>query len=290
MIERPCNGNVEAVRLAVRDADAVFVRESPIDRAAIDGMERCRAIVRYGVGVDNIDLAAAAERRIHVANVPDYGVEEVSDQAIAPMFAVVRRIASRDRDVRAGRWNVARQEPMYRLAGRTLGVIGYGRVGAAFLRKTSALGFTRTLVYDPAASALPDHAEAADLDAIFTQADIVSLHLPLLPTTARLVSAERLAAMKPEAIIINTSRGGLIDEAALAAALTEGRLGGAGLDVYAVEPPADSPLLTLRNAVLTDHTGWYSEESVAELQTKAAQEIARVFAGEAPRHWVNRWT
>ena len=282
VVERACHGDVTAVIAAVAGAQAVLVRESPVPAAAMDAMPGCRAIVRYGVGVDNIDLAAAAGRGIKVANVPDYGIEEVSDHALALLLAVERRIVSRDWAVRAGGWNISRREPMRRLSELTLGIIGHGRIGQAFHRKAAAFGFARVLVHDPGA------ADGCLLDDLLAGSDIVSLHLPLTPATAGLIGAERIARMKPGASLINTARGGLVDEAALAGALAAGRLRGAGIDVFAAEPPArDNPLLSLPQVVLSDHTGWYSEASVADLQRKAAEEVARILSGRSPRHWVN---
>lgn len=290
VVLRPCDGDAGRVVEAVRDADAVLVRESPVQRAAIDAMTRCRAIVRYGIGVDNIDQDAARERRIYVANVPDYGAEEVSDQALALLLGVVRRVAARDRAVRGGAWNVSRREKMYRVAGRTLGLVGYGRIARTFERKMRGLGVARVLVYDPYATDAGEEARVP-LDVLCREADFVSVHAPLTTETRHLLGAAQFALMKPTAIVVNTARGPLIDEAALVAALREHRLQGAGIDVYEHEPPRhDHPLFALDNVVLSDHTGWYSEESVNELQTKAAEEIARVFRGGAPRHWLNRWT
>jgi D-3-phosphoglycerate dehydrogenase len=290
VIERPCHGDARAVVEAVRGADAVLVRESPITAEAMDGMPDCRVIVRYGVGVDNIDRDAAAARKIYVANVPDYGVEEVSDHALALFFAVTRRIASRDRDVRQGAWNVSRAEPIFRIAGRTLGIIGYGRTGAAMLRKCSMLGFAEMLVHDTSTREFPYGAQAASLDELIERADVISLHVPLTPATKGMISRERIFKMRAGSVIINTARGGLIDEEALCEAMHTGHLAGAGIDVYAKEPPSlDNPLFSAPNVALTDHMAWYSEQSVAELQTKAAQEVARVFAGGVPKNWVNRW-
>lgn len=290
VVLRDCKRDAAKVVEAVRDADAVLVRESPVSAHAIAGMTRCRAIVRYGIGVDNIDQAAARARRIYVANVPDYGAEEVSDQAMALLLGVVRRVAARDRAVRAGAWNVSRHEKMYRVAGRTLGLVGYGRIARTLERKMRGMGVQRVLVHDPFVSAAPG-VELVDLDTLCRAADYVSLHAPLTPETHHLIDARRLASMKSTAILVNTARGPLIDEAALVEALRERRILGAGIDVYASEPPRhDHPLFALDNAVLSDHTGWYSEESVQELQTKAAEEVARVFRGEAPRHWLNPWT
>jgi D-3-phosphoglycerate dehydrogenase len=290
VVERPCHGDAVEVRRAVAGANAVLVRESPVDAEAIANMPECRAIVRYGVGVDNIDRAFAASRGIYVANVPDYGVEEVSDHALALLFAVARRVVSRDRAVRDGAWNVARTEPMHRLAGGTLGLIGYGRIGHAFHRKARALGYARTLVYDPYLREPPEGIELVDVDHLCREADVVSLHAPLTENSHHILDNDRLSLMKPTAIVVNTSRGGLIDTTALQRALASGRIFGAGLDVFEQEPPgADHPLFALPNVVLSDHTGWYSEESVRDLRRKAAEEIARVFSGEEPRNWVNRW-
>lgn len=289
VVLQPCDGDAARVAAAIADADAVLVRESPVRRAAIAGAARLRAIVRYGIGVDNIDLEAARERRIYVANVPDYGTEEVSDQAVALLLAVVRRVAARDRAVRAGAWNVARAEPMYRIAGRTLGLIGYGRIARAVERKLRGFGIGRVLVYDPLAEEV-GAAQRVDLDTLCREADFISLHAPATAQTRHLLDRTRFALMKPTAVVVNTARGALIDEDALVEALAQRRILGAGLDVYEAEPPRrDHPLFALDNVVLSDHTGWYSEESVAELQTKAAEEVARVFSGRPPKHWINRW-
>lgn len=289
VVLQPCDRDPQRVIAAVAGADAVLVRESPVSAAAMERMPDCRAIVRYGIGVDNIDLAAARERRIQVANVPDYGAEEVSDQALALLLAVVRRVASRDRAVRAGAWNVSRREKMYRIAGRSLGLVGYGRIARVFERKMRGIGVTRVLVYDPLAEPC-EGVERVDLDTLCREADFISVHAPLSPATRNLLDARRIGMMKPTAIVVNTARGPLIDETALSEALREQRIFGAGLDVYETEPPATSnPLFQLDNVVVSDHTGWYSEESVAELQQKAAEELARVFRGEEPRNWLNRW-
>ncbi|HSD40782.1 MAG TPA: C-terminal binding protein [Burkholderiales bacterium] len=289
VVLRDCKRDRARVVESVRDADAVLVRESPITAEAVARMARCKVIVRYGIGVDNIDQAAARERRIYVANVPDYGAEEVSDQAIALLLAVARRVATRDRAVRAGAWNVSRAEPMYRVAGRALGLVGYGRIARAFERKMRGMGVARVLVADPFAAGAPG-VEHVDLATLCGEADYISIHAPLTPQTVHLIGRGEFAAMKPTAIVVNTARGPLLDEAALIEALRERRIFGAGIDVYESEPPRpDHPLFALDNAVLSDHNGWYSEESVAELQTKAAEEVARVFGGKPPKHWLNRW-
>lgn len=286
---RPCRGDTAVAVEAARDADVVLVRESPVSREVIESMQRCRAVIRYGIGVDNIDQQAARERGIFVANVPDYGIDEVSTQAVALALAVGRRVRLHDRDVRAGRWNTSVLKPMYRLRGRTLGLVGFGRIARMTLEKLAGFGFGRVLVHDPLAD-LPTGVEAVSVDEICCEADLVSLHAPLTPETRHLIDARRLALMRPTAILVNTARGGLVDLDALHDALAAGRLLGAGLDVFDPEPPDPAhPLFGRDDVVVTNHIGWYSEESMRELQRKAAEEALRVLRGEPPLHWLNRW-
>jgi D-3-phosphoglycerate dehydrogenase len=285
----------DAVKALERlNPEAILVRERRVDAACFDAAPNLKAVVRYGVGVDNVDLSAARDRGVAVANVPDYGAaEEVSDQAVALYLAVARRVVTRDAQVRAGGWDFGQREPIHGHRGGTLGLIGFGRIARRAREKFGALGFSRVLVVDPALTeeqADAARVECADVDRICGDADLVSLHAPASPETAKMIDARRIRLMKPTAIIVNVARGELIDEAALAAALREGRIFGAGLDVFAEEPPApDNPLLALPNTVLSDHNGWYSEFSVRELQSKAAGEVARVLGGAAPEHWVNPW-
>jgi len=284
-----CRGDVPALRASVADADAVLIRTTPVDAETIAGMRQCRAMVRYGVGVDSIDLSAARAAGIKVANVPDYGIEEVSDQAVALLLAVNRQIARRDRDLRTGGWDFATPEPVYRLRGATLGIVGYGRIARAFRRKMAGFEPARVLVHDPALSDWPDDVEAADFDTLCAAADYISLHCPLVLATHHLIDAGAMAAMKPGVVVINTARGGLIDETALADALNAGQVRGAGIDVFETEPPPrDHPLFGQDNVVLSDHRGWFSEQAIADLQRKAAQEVRRVLEGGDPLNWVNR--
>lgn len=283
-----------AASLAALDPVAVLVRERQIAAGHLAAAGALKAIVRYGVGVDNIDLEAARQRRIYVANVPDYGADEVSDHALALYLAVARRIVTRDRQVRAGQWNIGQAEPVHPAQGATLGIVGFGRIARRALEKFRPLGFARVLVADPGltSEAAAEYAvERCDLDRLCAEADAVTLHVPLTPANRNLIDARRLALMKPGCVLINTARGGLVDEGALAAALRGGRLFGAGLDVFASEPPDTAdPLFACPNLVATDHMAWYSESSVAELQRKAADEVRRVLSGEPPRNWVNAWT
>jgi D-3-phosphoglycerate dehydrogenase len=291
LILKPCHNDAAAVAAALVDADAALVRESPVTAAAIAGAHRCKAIVRYGVGVDGVDRAAAAERKIYVANVPDYGAEEVSDHAMALLLAVARYVVRRDREVRNGAWNVSSQEKMYRIAGRTLGLVGYGRIARTVERKMRGMGIGRVLVTDPYLN--PGEkltVEPVDLKTLCAESDYISLHTPLTEETRHIIGKREIGLMKPTAILVNTARGPLIDEKALIDALQHKAIAGAGLDVFEREPlPAGSPLIRLENVVLSDHTAWYSEESVEELQSKAAMEVLRVLKGERPLHWVNRW-
>ncbi len=273
---------------------AILVRERTIGQAELAACPRLKAVVRYGVGTDNIDLAAARARRVHVANVPDYGAEhEVSDHALALYLSLQRRIPARDAEVRAGIWGVGQAAPIPSRENAVLGLVGGGRIGLATARKFRALGFARVLVHDPfldADTARNAHVEPVEMDELCAQSDVISLHAPLTDQTRHILNAERLARMRTDAIVINVARGGLVDETALAAALVEGRIFGAGIDVFETEPVArDNPLLTAPNTLLTDHTAWYSERSVAQLQKKAAQEVARVLSGEPPVNWMNPW-
>jgi D-3-phosphoglycerate dehydrogenase len=288
-VVRPVRGSVDAACDAVRDADVVLVRESPLPRRAIEAMARGRAVVRYGIGVDNIDRQAARERRIVVANVPDYGVEEVATQTVALALAVVRRLRLHDREVRAGRWSTGVLAPMWRLRGRSLGIVGYGRIGRRTHEMLRGFGFARVLVHDQHAE-LPPDARAASIDDLCREADLISLHAPLTDVTRHLIDARRIALMRPTAIVVNTARGALVDLDALADALIDGRLLGAGLDVFEREPPDPAHrLFALDNVVVTNHIGWYSEEAMRDVQRKAAEEAVRVLRGEPPLHWLNPW-
>ncbi|HCQ2970949.1 TPA: C-terminal binding protein, partial [Escherichia coli] len=287
----PANASLEEKLRQVSNADAIMVREATVSRPMIEAMQQCRVIVRYGVGVDNIDSQAAKEKGIYVANVPDYGSEDVAEHALALLLAATRRIATRNRDVRDGQWGIGQREPMFRLAGKILGVVGFGRISRCFVQKASGIGFKRILVVDPLLTdkqASQAGVTRVNLDTLCREADFISLHAPLTPDTHHLIGEAELAKMKPSAVLVNTSRGGLIDEQALINALLQQRIFAAGLDVFESEPlSAKSPLLQMDNTLCTDHTAWFTEESVVELQSKAAHEVRRAFEGEHPLNWVN---
>ena len=275
---------------AVRDVDAAMIGTQPFDAPLIAGMRRCRVISRYGIGYDNIDVAAATAAGIWVARVPDYGWEDVSDHAIALLLACVRDLPSYDRLARAGR--PGRPRALFRMKQRTCEVIGCGGIGSALVRKLGGFGLARILVHDPYLSAAQIAAAggvASDLDTLLRESDFVSLHTPLTGETRQLIGAAQLRLMKPTAILINTARGGLVDQDALAAALADGTIAAAGLDVFETEPlPTASPLVGLDNVILSNHMAWYTEESAVELATKAARNVSEVLAGRPPVYPLNR--
>ena len=285
-----CKSEEEIIALT-RGAHAVLNCYAKITERVIESLTRCKIIARYGIGVDNVDMAAATKARILVTNVPDYCIDEVSDHALALLLALGRRIAVADNAVKAGAWDVVAHAGIRRLRGQTLGLIGFGKIAKVLASKVQPLGM-RVLVYDPYLEpvTIAHHgAEAASFDRILTDADAISIHVPLSEETHNLIGEQELARMKPTAFLINTSRGGIVDERALAIALKENRLGGAALDVLVVEPPPqDHPLRQAPNVILTPHLAFYSRESVIELQTKAAEEVARALTGEPPRSPVNR--
>ncbi len=280
----------EELYAAVRDVDAVMIGLELFDAPLIASMRRCRVISRYGIGYDNIDVDAATRAGIWVGRVPDYGWEAVSDHAMALFLACARDLGFLDRRARSGQ--PGRRRPLFLIKGRTFGVIGCGGIGRALLRRLAGFGLARILVHDPYLTAEQVAAaggEAADLETLLREADYVSLHTPLTDETRGMIGAEQLALMKSGAILINTSRGAVVDEAALATALADGTIAAAGLDVFDREPvPADSPLTDLDNVILSNHVAWYTEESSVELATKAARNISEVLCGRPPVYPVNR--
>ncbi len=283
----------DEVIAAASDAHAVLIREAPVSRRVINAIPHCRAIVRYGVGVDNIDLEAAAENNIYVANVPGYGTEEVSDHAVALLLACVRNLLHRDRSLREGRFETDIDDEVYRTTGKTLGLIGYGQISQAVHRKWNGFKPSRVLIHDPYADTeliAANGGERVSPDMLLAESDYVSLHAPLTDETRHIIDAAALERMKPTAILVNTARGELIDEMALVSAIKNNQILAAGLDVFESEPISPNhPLFGLPNVVLTGHVGWYSKNAVNELQTRAASEVKRIFSGEKPENWVNPW-
>jgi len=268
-----------------RDADAILVTYAKLPGDLLRQLRRCKAIGRFGLGVDNIDVAAAAELGITVTYVPDYCMQEVSDHAMALLLALARKVPQSNALVQAGRWEMPAVVPIHRLAGRVLGLVGFGNIPRELAPKAKAFGL-RVVAHDPYVSQqVLDAAgvERVSFDQLLEISDFVSIHAPLLSATRGLFNAEVFRKMKKGARLINTARGPLVDEDALVAALDSGQLAGAALDVVVVEPlPKDSKLIGHDNVILTPHTAFYSVEALNELQTKCAADVARVLSGEPP--------
>jgi D-3-phosphoglycerate dehydrogenase / 2-oxoglutarate reductase len=278
------SASADDILAVARDADAILVTYARLPGDLLRQLTRCKAIGRFGLGVDNIDIPAAAELGITVTYVPDYCMHEVSDHAMALLLALARKIPLSNKLVQAGRWEMPAVVPIHRLAGRALGLVGFGNIPRVLAPKAKAFGL-RVVTHDPYASqqALAAGVESVSFDRLLEISDFVSIHAPLMPATRGLFNAEVFRKMKTGALLINTARGPLVDEDALVSALDSGRLGGAALDVVAVEPlPKDSRLIGRDNVILTPHTAFYSVEALNELQTKCAADVARVLSGEKP--------
>jgi D-3-phosphoglycerate dehydrogenase / 2-oxoglutarate reductase len=279
------SASAEDILAVGRDADAILVTYAKLPGDLLRQLRRCKAIGRFGLGVDNIDIAAAAELGITVTYVPDYCMQEVSDHAMALLLALARKVPQSNALVQAGRWDMPAVVPIHRLAGRVLGLVGFGNIPRALAPKAKAFGL-RVVAHDPNVSQQALAAvgvESMSFDRLLAISDFVSIHAPLLPVTRGLFNAEVFGKMKQGSYLINTARGPLVDEDALIAALDSGRLAGAALDVVAVEPlPKESGLIGRDNVILTPHTGFYSVEALNELQTKCAADVARVLSGETP--------
>jgi D-3-phosphoglycerate dehydrogenase len=279
-------GSTDDVLEIAADADAILNTYLAWDAAAIGRLEKCRIIARYGIGFDNVDLGAASEAGIIVTNVPDYSVEEVATHALALILATLRKVVSADESVRSGTWSVDNFRPIRRLSTLTVGLVGYGRIARQIAAPLAALG-ARIIAHDPYLEPGPDLPPLLGLKEVLAEADIVSLHLPLTDENRGFINAERIAGMKSDAILVNTSRGPLVDLASLTDALVDGRLSGAGLDVFDVEPLDAGRIEGIPNLIATPHMAYYSEEALAESQTKAATQVIKVLTGESPDYQVN---
>lgn len=281
----------EAVVELAHDADAVIVQYAPLTARVLDHLVRCRSISRYGIGVDNVDVPAATARGIWVTNVPGFCADEVAEHTFAFLLYFARRLGRLDRSVHRGEWDAIGQlRPTRRLSALTLGLVGFGQVARGVATRARGFGM-RVLATAPRTTAetmASYGVTRVSLDDLLAESDFVSLHLPLTAETRHLIDARRLGLMKPGAVLLNTARGALVDEAALIEALRSGRLAGAGLDVLEREPPLPTnPLLAMENVVITPHAAYYSDDSLAFLQTAVAEEAARVLRGERPRSPVN---
>jgi D-3-phosphoglycerate dehydrogenase len=276
---------------AAADGDALLnTYAGPITAEVMARMPRCKIIARYGIGVDTIDLEAATAAGIIVTNNPSYCIEEVAEHTMALLLACARKVALYDRLVRGGRWEVPPGKPMFRLAGRTLGLVGFGNIARAVAVRAAAFGM-RILYYDPfvPAGQAPVPADRRELADVLSEADFVSVHPPLMPETHGMIGDAAFAKMKRTAFLINCSRGPIVDTAALVRALDAGRIAGCALDTTDPEPlPDPHPLRGRDNVIVTPHAAWYSEQAMVGLQAGAPGEVRRVLMGEFPVNVVNK--
>jgi D-3-phosphoglycerate dehydrogenase / 2-oxoglutarate reductase len=282
----------ELVELAPQ-ADAILTNWKRVPEAAVQAAPNCVVISRYGVGVDNIPVELATRLGIVVTNVPGFCVNEVADHAMALLVASARRIVPFASDTREGIWSLERAPGLPRLREQTLGIVGFGRIARAVVARARGFGL-RVVAYTPRLDTptlgeLADQVEVArSLDDLLAEADYVSLHAPATPETTGMIGERELRLMKPTAYLINTSRGALVDQDALARALTDREIAGAALDVLTPEPPPpDLALLSAPNLIVTPHAGFYSDTAIRELQTDAIANVVSVLNGNVPEHVVN---
>lgn len=271
-------------------AEVVLTNKTVLDQAVIEQLPAMRYIGVLATGYNVVDIEAARERGIPVTNVPTYGTASVAQMVFAHLLNLTQRVADHAAGVRDGRWAKSVDfcywdTPLVELDGLAMGIVGYGRIGRAVGQIARAFGM-RVLAHDAYPISDPAGAEVADIETVFRESDVVSLHCPLTPETEKLVNVERLALMKPGAFLINTSRGPLVDEAALAEALNAGRLAGAGLDVLGVEPPTESRLLSAQNCFITPHIAWATRSARSRLLNTAIDNVGAFLAG-TPTNVVN---
>lgn len=275
----------------LKDADAVITQYSDMNCQVIESLTHCKMIIKYGIGVNNIDCEAAGEKGIYVCNVPDYGVDEVSDHAVTMLLMLGKKIELLQKALKEGDWGYGSIVPVKRFTECTAGLLGFGRIPRLVCKKLQAFGM-HVLVCDPfvdQAAIEACGAEKTDLETICRRSDFISAHCPLTKETMHIIGEEEIGLMKPECCIINTARGGVIDEAALIRALKEGRIAGAGVDVFETEPVGkDNPLLQMDQVIATPHSAWYSETAISSLQRKVAEEVVNVLKGNQPFHCVNQ--
>lgn len=279
----------EAILQVASSADAVLTTYAKLTADLITKMSRCRIIGRFGIGVDNVDVVSATKSGIVVTRVPDYCLDEVSDHAMALLLSLARKISLINAHTQGGTWKMKETVPIHRIRGAVLGLVGFGRIPQLLAPKAQAFGM-RVVTHDPYVR--PDvfsraGVESVEFDYLVKISDYISIHAPLIAGTYHLFNADVLCRMKPTAYLINTARGPIVDEEALAQALDHKQLAGTALDVMEKEPPDSSPLFGRANVIITPHMSFYSEESLVDLQTKAAEEVVRVLSGQAPQNPVN---
>lgn len=289
LIDLQCRTEEDVITLA-GDADILLNQYAPMNERVINQLKNCKAIIRYGIGVDTVDIAAATKRGIWVCNVPDYGVDETSNQTIAMILAMARKLPIIHADVRRGGWGLSSGKPMHRFAGSTLGFVGLGRIATAVVNKLKTFSL-RMIAYDPyldPAKAQEMGVELVPFEKLLEESDYVTIHCPATEENRHMFNEAAFAKMKPTAYLINCARGAIVDTNALITALQTGKIAGAALDVIEKEPiEKDNPLLEMDNVIIASHFGGYSEEAIVSLQTKAAQEAVNILAGNRPFNPVN---
>jgi D-3-phosphoglycerate dehydrogenase len=274
------------------DADGIIVNLPAMNAGVISKLTRCKIISRYGVGYDNVAVKEATAKGIWVANVPDYCGEDVSDQALALFMSCVRKVALRDRQLRSGIWKTQADGTQWRIKGKTFVFFGFGQIARILYRKLAGFQLSHVLVFDPyldEAAVRAAGAEKTDWETALREGDFFSIHMPLNDKTRGLFNEQVFKQMKKTAILINTSRGPIVDERALYKALSERWINSAGLDVFETEPVKhDNPLLKLDNVTVSGHAGWYTEEAQSELKRKAAENVRDVLSGGKPKYAVNK--
>lgn len=290
LVKSPAESEDELIE-AARDAEVILFTSAKLTRRVLSSLERCKLIVRYGIGYDTVDTEAARELGIYVCNSPNYGVVDVAEHAFSLIMATCKRLVAMNDRVRANNWGFENMGQSIRLTGKTVSFLGFGKIARAVAGFLRPFG-TRTLVYDPFVTdeVLKEYgAERVELDMLLREADFLTLHLPLSEATRHTVGERELALMKPTAIVINTSRGPIIDEAALVLALVSGRIAGAGLDVFEDETGGiDKRLPTLPNVVLTPHVAWNTKEATGALADEVAANVAKYLSGKRPDSIVNK--
>ncbi|WP_162605380.1 C-terminal binding protein [Jiangella ureilytica] len=281
------DGSYDDIVARAHDADALLNTYVAVTAELMDRLPRLQVVARYGIGVDNVDLAAATDRGVVVTNVPDYCVDEVATHALALILDAMRRVTDGDRLVRAGGWGLSGLRPIRRASDWTVGLVGFGRIARRLAQFLAPLGCT-ILVHDPyVVDAGPD-VESIELDGLLRRSDLVSLHVPATDATRHLIGGRELELMRPDAVLVNTSRGALVDTGALVDALRCGRIRAAAIDVLETEPPPAGLLDGLETLLVTPHMAYYSEQAIAESQQKATSQIVKVLTGKAPDYQVNK--
>jgi len=290
-----CNGKCKTENDVIkyaRDADAIITQFVRITKHILDNLLYCKIIVRYAVGLDTIDIEAATEKRIMIANVPDANINEVAEHTLALTLAILRKVKLMDLEAHRGIWSYEGAVPIYRVSKLTLGLIGFGKIGRIVAHKSTALGFKKVQVFDPYFKEIDRYPnfEFVPLENLLSTSDIISIHVPLTEETRDLINAETIELMKNGSYIINTSRGSIIREKDLIEALDNKKVAGACLDVLEDERNVrDSPLLGYENVIITPHMAWYSTDSIKEVQRKAAEQVKQALLEGRPNYWVNKF-